>query len=418
MDNNKTFEILKLRKVTIKGYEIDIANISVVEIYESLTQPGITGYISIKDYQGLQEIGNVFSDDEIVMIFGVDGDEANELTLKYKIYTNEGSRQLNRNTYDLLRLGFCSSWMIEGLTRYVSKPYGSVDSDKRVSDIITDLLKECGANIGYIEPTKQKLENFVTPLWTPYHSIKYLMGFATNENFNGGYVCWTDLKTDKVNVTSLDYLLKGSLGKYESFIVNSMNLRYSGRVIEMNVETSYDTIRYVTNGLPNTKIYGFNYDKKNFVTTSKNMVDIASTRLGKKFPLTNNFLNDKYTTVNFVPLFPPTAESIADDDSKLTDLIEGHLSNKYSLLTVDTFKINIMTMGETNRRAGWLALLEYPSQDGKNATEGDKTDNKKLKGNYLIRDIKHVFSLTEDYKQYITLVSDGFQEFDGNLIEW
>jgi hypothetical protein len=416
MDNNETFEILKLRKVTIKEHEINLANITVVEIYESITQPGIVGVINIRDYEGLQEIGNIFANDEIILSFAVDGSEENELTLKYKIYTNEGSIFLPHNTYDALQLGFCSSWLIDAFTRLVSKPYGKVDKEVTTSEIVVDLLKECGAEIGLVEKTKQSLENFVTPLWTPYHSIKYLLGFSTNEESNGGFLCWTDFKTDKVNVTSLDYLTKGSLGKYESFIVNPTNIRYQGRVMEMNIESCYDTVRMVNNGLPKTDIYAFDYNNSKFTITDIGINKTTQTRLANKFPLPTAFLEPKYTSSSFVPLFPQTAES--NNTQTLKDFIEGHLNNKYSFLTTDAFKINISCLGETTRRAGWLTLLEYPSQDGKNTSNPDVTDNKLFKGMYLIREIKHVFSLYEDYKQYITLVSDGYKEFESDIIKW
>lgn len=416
MDNNRQ-TILRITKITIKGISINLAYASKVEFYESLSQPGITGFITINDYQALQEIGDVFSNDEIVFTFGIEGNES-DYTLKYTIYTNDGSRHLTRQTYDVLRLGFCSPWMIDALTRNLSKPYGTVDEPMKISDIVKDLLTECGAEIGYIEPTKQVLENFVTPLWTPYHSIKYLLGFATNEDMKGGYICWTDFKTGKVNVTSLDYLLQGTLGKFESFTVNATNPRYVGSIIEMNFETNYDSIRMVTNGLPNTIVASFNYDKTKYMETNKNVNDDVLTRLGKFLPIPTRYQDDKYLNVEFTPLFPPTAESIASDDSKLTDMVDGFLLNKYAFMSVDTFKLNIKTRGETNRRAGWLANLKYPSADAKNMNRGSRTENKQYAGDYLIREIKHEFGLNVDYTQYVTLVSDGFQEFSGDGIKW
>lgn len=413
MDNNKTIEILNLRKVTLKGISIETSFISNIEIYESITQPGITGYIDIKDYQGLQEIGKVFADDELIITVGVDNDESNELNLTFKIFTNEGSKQLPLNTYDYLKLGFCSPWLIDGLSRLVSKPY----EDKLVSEIIQDLLEECDAKIGYIEPTKTKLENFVSPLWSPYHTIKHLLTYAMNTNNVGGYLCWTDLKTGKVNVTTVDYMLKGSFGKYDNtgFEINCSNIRYSGRVIDMSIESSYDTIRTINTGAPNIKHYAFNYDDNNVYVTQNKIIDDKTTRLGTKYPLLKKYNSKKYTTHKFTPLFPQTANSIASDKTKLTDLLEGLESTNYNMLTADIFKINIETLGETKRRVGWLANLSYPSV-GVNA--GNTEGHKQLKGLYLIREIKHTFALNSDYKQYITLVSDGYKDFDIELLKW
>lgn len=424
MENNLTSEIIKLRKVTIKDIEIELSFVTSIEIYESITQPGITGFITIKDYQALQEISYIFADDDLTITYGVDGDEGNELDLKFKIFTNEGSKQLALNTYDIIKLGFCSPWLIDGLSRLVSKPY----ENKFVHEIVEDLLKECGAVIGTIEPTKTKLENFVSPLWTPYHTIKHLLSYAINANKVGGYLCWTDLKTGKVNVTTLDYMLKGTIGKYENtgFEVNSSNLRYSGRVKSMSIENSYDTIRSLNTGSPDTRYYHFNYDDNKVYISKNPILNDNQTRLGAKYPLLAKYHTElsnpqtkhktkKYATHKYSSIFPETANSIASDVTKLTDLIAGLESTTYSMLVTDSFKINIETLGETKRRVGWLAELSYPSVG---VDAGDKTGNKMLKGYYLIREIKHSFSLFEDYHQYITLVSDGYKELDVKLLKW
>lgn len=415
MENNLKLELLKLRKITIKGYELNLATVSNIEIFESLTRPGITGLIDIKDYQALQELGNVFADDIISITFSVDNDENNELVLNFKIYTNEGSRQLALNTYDVLRLGFCSPWLVDGLCRNLSKAY----SNKKISYIFEDLLKECGADIGYIEPTKQELESFVTPYWTAYHSIKYLTHFALNENDLGGYICWTDLRSGKVNVTTLDYLLSGKLGKYkEGFTVYPANYRFSGRVKNILIESSYDTIRMVNNGMPETRYYAFNYDTKQIVNTTDNIASFKSTRLSKKFPLSINYNTDRYVSHKYSPLFPQTANSIASDENKIMDLLNGYSKTNYAYMSSDVFKINIESLGEINRRVGWLTELDYPSVAANSNQNNDPVGNKQLKGMYLIREIKHQFSLLQDYTQYITLVNDGYFENNNDLITW
>lgn len=415
MDNNKKLEILKLRKVTIREVEIELVTITNIEIYESLTQPGLVGYIDIQDYQALFELGNVFAGDIVEIIYSVDNDEQNELILKFSIFTNEGSRQLPLNTYDIARFGFCSPWLIEGTSRPLSKSY----SEKFIHEIIEDLLKECGAEIGFIEPTKQKLETFVTPLWSAYHSIKYLLEFAINKESIGGYVCWTDMKTGKVFVTTIDYIIKGNIGTYTyPFTVYPSNYRYSGRVKDINVEASYDIIRMINNGMPTTRMYGFNFDKNEIVKTKNSIDQLTQTRLSKKFPIDKKYKENKYILPKFIPLFPQTADSIGNDDSKLMDMIEGREKCNYSYMSTDVFKINIESLGEINRRVGWLATLDYPSVGANSNQNNDTVGNKQLSGTYLIREIKHVFSLHQDYTQYITLVSDGYKEYQRDLITW
>ena len=413
MSENFSIEVVKINKVTIGKHNVALSTISHIDVFESLTQPGITGYIHIKDYQGLQEIGSVFAGDDVKISLDVVGDKSKEITMSFKVYTNEGSKQLNLNTYDYLQLGFCSPWIIDGLVKNVSKAY----SNKLISDIVGDLLKnECGASIGYIEPTLQKLETFVSPYWTPYHIIKHLLGFAMNQSKQAGYVCWTDMRSGKVNVTTLDYMLQGNLGTYETFIVNSANPRYSGRVKNMMIESNYNTVRQVNTGLPNTKFHSFNFDKMKIVTTKNDASKTGITRLSKYFPMNSKYIGDSYISHVYTPLFPQTAESIGSDDTKLEYLIEGQEKNFYNMLSVDTIKINIETLGEMNRRVGWLAELDYPSAG---VNSNDLTGHPQYKGTYLIREIRHTFSLMSDYNQYITLVSDGFKEFkNADIVTW
>jgi hypothetical protein len=415
MAENQAMEILKIKKITLKGFEIEASYITSITIFESITQPGITGLITIQDYQGFREVGNIFAGDELTLSFCVEGLEGDTLELKMVIYTDEGSKVLPQNTYDVLQLGFCSKWLIDALTKCVSKPY----KDMYIHEIIKDILEtECiGAEIGYIEPMEQKLEHFLSPRWTPYHTIKYLLSFAINKEKIGGYICWTDLKTSKINITTIDYLMKGTLGITDnSFIVLSGNKRYQGRIKHLDFEGSYDTFRMVNNGMQQSIYYGFNYDKKKFVTTKEKVTEIKNKRLSTKLPIESKYKDDpKYAKYYFSPLFPSTDTSIASDDTKIENMIKGSLYNHYAFLTTDIFKVNIETLGDTKRRVGQLALLEYPSQDEK-STGND--GNKQLKTEYLIREMRHIFSPYEDYKQYITLVIDGYKEHSAEIIKW
>jgi hypothetical protein len=85
----------------------------------------------------------------------------------------------------------------------------------------------CNASVlGYKETkfieTKQTLERFVTPFWSPIKIIRYLMSFALDakpkenitpkigEGEQGGFLLFTDLKTGKVNFIPPSRLMKES----------------------------------------------------------------------------------------------------------------------------------------------------------------------------------------------------------------
>lgn len=407
-----TIEQLRLKKVLINDIEVVREHITQIQLFESITQPGITGYLDIMDYQAIVEKGNIFADDKVKIIFTVEGQS--DLTLEYILYSNEGGKVIPNQQYNTARFGICSPWLIPALSKTFSKNY----KDKFIHEIVQELLLECGASVGFIEPTKQKLEIFVSPLWSPYHTIKHLLSFALNQNGSGGYLCWTDLKTGKVNVTTLDYLMKGTLGRFDEFIVNGTNPRYHGRVSDMTIETNFDLIRLVNNGSANTKYYGFNYDKGKTVVTDVKINQTKQTHLSKKFPIPLPYMNDpKYTSVKFCSHFPNTKGSIAGDDNKLQDLLDGTIQNEYSLLSTDVFKMNIITNGDPDRRVGWLAKVDFPSQN-KNVEGHSSELYTQYKGDYLIRDINHTFSFFVEYKQAICLCADGFKEFTRDAIAW
>ena len=108
MADNQSIEILKFIKLEIKGVEIETSYIDSIDIFESLTQPGITGKLSIQDYQGLRELSSVFAGDIIKLSYAIDGQGSDALVLEFVVYTDEGSMINPQHTYDTLQLGFCS----------------------------------------------------------------------------------------------------------------------------------------------------------------------------------------------------------------------------------------------------------------------------------------------------------------------
>lgn len=405
-------EQLRLKKVSINGIDVIREHISMIEIFESITQPGMTGFIDIMDFQAIVEKGNIFADDKIKITFTVEGQ--NDLNLEYVINSNEGGKMLPNQQYNTARLGFCSAWLIPALSKTVSKHY----SDKFIHEILQDLVEECGGKVGFIEPTKQKLEIFVSPLWSPYHTMKYLMKFALNESGKGGYLCWTDMKTDKVNITTVDKMISGYFGRFDTFKTFTKNPNYHGRIHHLTVETNYDIIRLVQNGAANTKLYGFNYDTKAPIISDDGISKIKQGHLSKKLPVPSKYTSDKkFASVKFCPLFPNTKASIGGDDSKLKDLLDGALQAEYSMLVTDAFKINILTGGDPDRRAGQIASLDFPSQNVN--VEGHTNEiYKQYVGDYLIRDINHTFSFFSEYKQAICLAADGFKILEREATSW
>jgi len=402
MKNQTT--VLEVKAFKIKSVEILPQAIGEVNFYESILNPGILGDLTIADWQGLDEVGEVFAGDDFEIIFS--SQTKTELALKFKIYSAE-LKVVPGQTYTSTSYKFCSEWLIDGLTRQISKHY----KDKYIHEIVQDLLTQCGAIIGIIEPCKQKLNHFTTPLWTSIHSITHLSSFAVNESDVGGYVLWNDFETNKVNFTTIDYMYQGKVKKYEQpFTVVSENPNYENLISNLTFETNFDVIKYVNQGLTKTRYDGYFYDKNLIFSTKENITEIPHTHLGYKLPINDMYLDKKYDSIHSCMLQPVTDSKA--NLNQYTDLVNGYMKYRYTNLFSDIFKINVVMNPSSDRKVGGLCKLDYHSQD----MSRDKTD-KQYTGEYVIRDIRHSI-IGNVYTQVITLICDGFKMSTRELIKW
>lgn len=405
MDIEKTFNSFQIKSIYIKGHELFLQAISSMNIYEGIIYPGILGEIQIADWQGFSEVGEVFAMDDIEITFA--SVDRPDIKMNFKIYASSTSMQPT-TTYNPISYKFCSPWLVDAFTRAISKSF----KDKFIHEIVKDLLTECGATIGFIEPTKQKLEKFTTPLWTPLKSISHLLSFALNTQDMGGYVFWTDLVSGKVNVTTMDYLYSGKFGKEDvKFKPLPLNDLYEGRVMDLTVETNFDVIKSVNQGLQNTKYQSYFIDKNKLYTSEKKVNEIPQTHLSNKLPINNLFLDNKYCNIKHSFLYP-ISENLVSDDNDLKNLIDGKANTRYTKLFSDTIRMTFRANANVSRRSGNICELEYQS-----AEKTFVTDNKLYSGKYLIRNIRHYLQGSA-FLPIITIINDGYQETKLDLVTW
>ena len=396
----------KVTKLKINGITILPTAIVSLIINESISSPAITGTFSIADWQGFDEVGEIFAGDSFQITFHTE--DSKELNLDFTIYESKLNNDPNQ-TFGSVIYSFCSPWLIDGMTRQISKSY----IDKYCHEIIEDLLIQCGAKIGYIEPIKHKFNHFTTPLWTPIHSITHLLSYALNKNDVGGYTLWTDLKENKVYCTTIDYLFKGKHGDFSSEPFTSIveNEAYKNRIESINIETGFDMIRYGNSGIASTRLDGFNFDKTTIYSTTEKITDIKTTHLSTKLPINPKFLVTKYQKIKGCVLHPST-DYLIKDTNQYEDLVKGKLYTQYALLSSDIIKANIFSNPLSERRVGHLVSLNYPTQDT------PKTNTvKQYTGKYIIKHLKHII-INGNYKQAITLICDGYKQSSADLIKW
>lgn len=404
---------LKVKKLAINGTELDYYLVILLEFYESLVSPGITGTIQFKDFQGIKEIGGIKPGDVIDLTYSIDGH--GDVNCVFLIYADGVSEVNNDQTFQSTSYAFCSPWMFEGFLRQVSKPF---KQDMYVHEIVDELLKEVHAPINFIEESKTKLNNFVTPLWTVPHSIKYLSTFAKNLSDKAGYILWEDIGNQKLNWTTVDYLFRNLDNNYiypHDLILRAQNLTYEGNMHKISLDPVFNIVKSVHQGLYSTRNVAFNFDGKEVYTTKKNVTGSDGYKhrhISKKLPLINQYTDEKWAKVRPNFLFPSNDSKV--DKKDFEDMVEGNQFYRYTMLFSDIHKINAWVSGSPIRRIGHIVKVIYPSID-----ESDERvkENKEFTGYYLIRNIRHVFRGNE-YMQALTLISDGYKESKADFVAW
>ena len=399
---------VKINYFKVKGISFDPLNIIRLDIFEGLDYPGITGNITFQDYTSFKEHGGLFAGDTFEISFGRDEDPSVELRLMVsEAYGDVAEENALSNS---MSFGFCSEWLVEGFTRKRSRPW----SDKKISEIVEELIVECGGEPGIIIETKQTLERFVSPYWSPLATIKYLMSFATDTADSGGYLLWTDMATNKVNFIPVG-TLKHRTGHYGQVGFDmkmfTKHQRSAERIYSQSMAHSFDVIRYADMGLGRSRLVGFNFDTSEFNIADKRVDSYVQNHLSQNLPLNDRFMGKVYRTTRNSWLFNNTNELIRDGAD---ELIDARLNTKFNLMYADMLKINMVTTGEAHKkRAGRLVRISFPSSD-----EAKTSENKQYSGTYLIRNIRHTISGME-YGNVMTVVSDGYKEIDrADMIDW
>lgn len=401
-------ERVKFTKFHIRGIKLDVGSIISMDIYETIDFPGITGTLAYKDIGDVKESFDIIGKDTFDISFGREG----ESELKLKMSVNEaGGDRYNDDDGDIgntIIFGFCSPWLIDGFTKKRTRHF----RNQRIDQIVQTLLLDSGAILGTITETSQTLDRYVTPYISPIASIQHLMEIATDTSGNGGYILYTDIKTNRVNFVPIGSLIsKPNRVSNFNLRISPVNSEYKGRVYDFQIDQQYDIMKYGQLGMAHTRFVGFNYDRTEIMNTNKRVDTYSDNHLSVVLPLNEEFLGRQYRTTKDSSRFPNTAGLIRSK-ADASNQIDGRLASFYNNFTADAIEITVTARGEVSaKRAGKLIKLDVPNVGG-------SKKNFMHSGTYLIKRIKHTIQGGE-HGQKISLIADGYKQINRDtLISW
>lgn len=393
------WQLEKIEVVSDAGeFEIIPAHLETINIFEGVSNPGLTGSITLKDYDALLEVQEIFAGDTLNVSMKSKGD-SRALTYTGRIIkVNQmvsGVQQAPTTVFS-----FCSDWYFQAITKQVSMAWKNMTVEDMLYDIIENV---CGGKFQGMYPDGgPKVERLVTPYWTPWHIIKYLLAYANGNDGASGYVLWDTLNEQFPICMTTSEMFDGIFTPQTNteLLLNTPNINYPGNFNNMWVESLYDEMRYLNQGVYHCDVLSFDYDRNKPYKSIGTADDVASSHLAFQMPLRASTTTEEYRSQMISRIQPSRQHFIPEQEYQAA--VDAYRDNRLAMVFSDMVKMNTMVPGNTARITGEIVKVNYPSIN--KGTVEDR--NKMLEGDYLVRDIQHVLTHSNFY-QILTLVSDG-----------
>ena len=402
--SNWQLETVEVVSASHGQFDIHVAHLETINIFEGLSEPALTGSITIKDYDGILEIQEIFAGDDINISLKAKG-ESRSLTFNGKIFAVNQQVSGSQGA-PVTVFSFCSNWWFQANTKQVSKVWKNKTIAEMIEEVITvDCEQE---DFQGIHPAPSTIiERLVTPNWTPARILKFLLAYLNGDAGESGYVLWESLYWQAPGVYSLGHLLDPAEGgtnygrsKIELFL-NSPNVQYAGNFNNLWVESLYDEMRYLHQGVYQSDIWVFDYDRNKPYKSTGTASDVNSKHLAHQMPIRESSASEKYRSTHKSSMYPNTQKFTTEQDFQKG--VDGYRNNRLQMVFSDMIKMSTLLPGDTAREAGEIVKINYPSI---NKGSGTDTRHKMMEGDYLIRDIQHVLTYS-NFVQAITFVKDG-----------
>lgn len=392
-------------------FDVHTAHLETINIFEGMSKPGLGGSMTIKDYDAILEVQEIFAGDEINISIKSKGKSA-PLSFIGKIFAVE-QQVSGQHKAPITKFNFCTEWWFNAITKQVSMVW----KDKTVEEMLEDIIVNvCGAESWqgmYPAPTK-KIERLVTPYWTPAHIIKYLLSYAYGDDGEAGYVLWDSLVEQQPICMSLGHVLDRQFAEEPNeLLLNSPNVQNAGSFNNLWVESIYDEMRYLNQGMFQNNVIAFDYDRNKPYKSEGDVTQVNSGHLAHQIPIRQSAASDEYESFKISRSFPNTQHPVSE--SVFQNAVDAYRNNRYQMVFSDMVKMNTMVPGDTGRRAGSIVKVNFPSI---NRMRGTDERHKMLEGHYLIRNIQHVLTYSS-FIQVMTLSADGINMTDRtDLKKW
>lgn len=401
-DNTAIFSVV----LNLANGSITINNDDIKELYfiEDIYQYSITGKLIFNDRNGIFEYGPFTGNETITVIYN----QSTIRSLEFYIFKNSKVLPTSGsvNTGRLCEIILVDKYFY-GFNKFeFSKSWYNTKISDIVSDISQYMIKAPIFDLW--EDTKEKVENFIMPYWTPSKAINWLVKRGTGTRSGvPGFVFFNNSKYDGQHFISSNFVTLDTLFNQPKlmtidpqddglYVLSDENCYLYNKILSHSTNgIDFQSVRRLMGGHE----MGFDPSKKEFLVNKTDFQESLKkfTMLGKQALFAN--ISNK--------------EGSHDISGEISEILLKNIQldewiKKYSLQNC----ISIVVKGHDFRHAGGLIEIMWPSK-----REEDRWD-KNRKGKYLVKSITHYFqgSAKLVYTQKMVLMKNAYQETDSDAM--
>jgi len=450
------FNIQDLKLFTSSGTVIDLSAITIVmNIYEDIFSPCITGTIAIVDTNALVMNAPITGQDYLsfkITTPGLENQAIDFTETVMSIYKIDTRMSVSMGT-EVFTLHFCSPEGLRDNRVRVSKSYKE-SIDNIVKDTLTSQFYINSNKDLFIEPTTG-VRKIVVPNMHPFKLINQLKREAeSKQNGSPHYLFFENI--NGIHFRSLDSLYaqqnigtfhSGDMGDIDFKEGGPMNVAYElQRVLEYKFNSNNDTLKNIAGGMLASSILSHDIYNKNYSYNDFDYINdfkkydrvngnALTSALGVQdnFPIYNEVALDEFD--NMISEFPdsrihlhPTstvngadAQHYEEDNNRFVHknssisynnpytpngIPNTYLSRQSKFMELnDGTSITMEINGTTTVYAGSMIEFNMPING---ADHNDDKKDKYFSGRYLIQSTRHMFDLKEKkHKILMNLVKDS-----------
>lgn len=389
-------------KLLLKDKELAFENADIIElnITEDIFNFCMSGNIIFYDKYGYAEIFELTGNERIVVIWEDDNIERKKEFIIYNFDKVVRDSNIDTNINKICLFLLEPIFFSLTYPKY-SKAWGS-------NILISEIIKNISNNFLNVydfvkfEETKENINNFYMPFWTPSNALNYLIKRSSGANSNlPGFLYYSNL--EGVNFITLDKLLTDNIREKDDS-GNNVIYNFSSGDFNSALDWYIDPAdKYVVTLLSGGTRIGFGSDgSKNYLVqnTYTYKESIQKFHLfGKKTLFTD------ISQVNYDVSF-----NVEQNEQFIDNIYYNDFIKRYAKQVA----VGIVVKGHPRKYAGIIIDIIWPS------VEAERFNNKMYSGSYLVRSITHQFTsginVSPAYRQLMICLKLGYSSMEKGML--